>query len=108
MSRRLGLAFLFGGAVLILGCSDQPKLWKRSEIETIAEDFADASTIGGALEASYQARISRLEEENQALRAQLAQQQREIDRLFENDEAIRQNFNYLGRHHGIAPMPKSE
>ncbi len=87
-------------AVVLSGCSDMPKTWRKSEIEEIAadkaEDFADAGTADVSDELStrineLEQRIDDLERENRGQRAM-------IDELYENQ---RKMADYVNRMNGL-------
>lgn len=92
MKRMMALVPL--AALALSACSDQPKMWRQSEIEEIAdnraEDFADAGSADVANELAGQInqleqRIDDLERENQGHKAM-------IDELYENQ---RRTAEYL-------------
>ncbi len=51
-------------AVCLASCSDRPRMWRESEIQAIAEDFADAAASDGAtmVEGDLSTRINELEQ----------------------------------------------
>lgn len=110
---------IFVGLFLLYGCSDNPRMWRESEIREIAEDYADASsgdetTIDSAAQvAELQNEIEQLKEENARMLRVLADmstdekwQSDSFDRLFKNDETLRQNLNTLLTRSGQAPIPR--
>ena len=86
-------------AMVLSACSDQPKLWKRSEIEMIAEDFSDASSINNASVIDHNARSAeKLAERVEELERRVASQQDMIDELYKNQNKM---SDWVNEAHGL-------
>ena len=75
-------------ALTLSACSDRPRMWRESEIQAIAEDFADAAATDGAtmVEGDLSTRIDEL--------------QRRVDDLERENRAQDEMIEALRRHQG--------
>lgn len=86
----------------LVSCEDSPKLWSRSEIETIAEDFSDANASvidhNAATGNELSEKVTDLEDEVQRLRRRIELQDAEIRELYDNQEKM---ADWANRQHGL-------
>lgn len=75
-------------ALALSACGDRPRMWRESEIQAIAEDFADAAASDGAtmVEGDLSTRINELEQR--------------IDQLESENRAQDEMIEALRRHQG--------
>lgn len=99
----------------LAGCDSIPHSWTRGEIEDIAADAAaDAiDDTPGVSAPELAVTVARLEAQVAKLEKEQAEDDdsglwtdEAFDRLYRNDETLRQNVNWLLAQQGVKPIPR--